>query len=91
MKLCWKAAGLTMGLLMGLGIFAGTLLAVYTGYAENVFTLFVGAYPWYEISVAGAFIGGVEGFLDGFIGTAIAVAIYNSFCGCCCKKACKKK
>ena len=90
MKLCWKAAGLSLGLLWALGLFIMTLLAVYTGYLEGICTLFVGVYPLYEISVAGAFIGLVEGFIDGFIGGAVLVAVYNAFCGCCCKKACKK-
>ncbi|MBT5015896.1 hypothetical protein HOM98_00250, partial [Candidatus Peregrinibacteria bacterium] len=68
MKLCWKAAGLSMGLLWGLGLFVATLLSVYTGYLEAQLGFLVGAYPWYEISVAGAFIGLVEGFIDGFVG-----------------------
>ncbi len=91
MKLCWKAAGLTCGILWGLGLFAMTLLAVYTNYAEHLLTLLVGVYPWYEISVAGAFIGLGEGFIDGFLGAAIFVWIYNAFSCCCCKDACKPK
>lgn len=95
MKLCWKAAGLTLGLFWGLTLFVSTLLAVYTGYLHDFVSLMVGVYPWYQVTLPGAFIGLGEAFLDGFVGGSLLILLYNFICshccGCCCKENCKKK
>lgn len=91
MKLCWKAAGLALGLFWALTLFISTIVAVYTGYLEGIVNLLVGVYPWYEVSLAGAFIGLGEAFLDGFVGGALLVLIYNGICDYCCREVCEKK
>lgn len=77
MKLSVKAFALACGIMWGLGLFALTLLAVYAnGYGAD-FLKICEMYPWYEISLAGAFIGLVWGFIDGLIGGAVFAWLYN--------------
>jgi|TARA_B100001971_G_C18088378_1_gene482131 hypothetical protein len=63
MKLDIKAFALAGGIIWALGMFVLTLIATYTGYGDAFLGLFANAYPWYTISVAGAFIGGIWGFI----------------------------
>lgn len=90
MKLSAKGLGLSMGVLWGVTLFVSTLVAVYSGYlSDQLSTMIVGVYPWYELSLAGAFIGLGEGFVDGFVGGVILAWLYNFFACCCCKKECE--
>lgn len=91
MKLSVKGLGLTMGLLWGVGLCLMTLVATYSGYmAPQLELLLVGVYPWYDVSLVGAFIGLGEGFVDGLIGGVVFAWVYNYLC-CCCGKCCTKK
>jgi hypothetical protein len=81
MKLNAKAFALAGGVLWGLAMFAGTLIVVQTGYADQFFGLFVNAYPWYEVSLQGAVIGALWGFVDAGIGCWVFAALYNKFAG----------
>ena len=73
------AAALAMGLVWSVSLFVMTLVSTQTGFAGNGLQILADIYPWYEVSVKGAFIGLVCGFIDGFIGTYILVWIYNFF------------
>lgn len=73
------AAALSMGVLWALGLFIWTLIGTQTGFGGNALHLMEDIYPWYTVSVQGAFIGLVWGFLDGFIGTYVFVWVYNFF------------
>jgi len=79
MKLSPKALGLSFGIIYGIALCAATLLTVYTGYLKNIADLFVGVYPYYEVSIYGAIAGLIWGFIDGLIAGLIFGWIYNIF------------
>ena len=79
MKISPKAFGLALGIVYGLAVFAATLFAVYTQYLYHIVELLVGVYPYYDISLAGAFAGLIFGFIDGLIVGLIFSWIYNAF------------
>lgn len=92
MRLSVKAFALTAGLFWGFTVFVSTLIAVYSGYLSDQLQWLVGLYPWYEITINGAFIGLAEAFVDGFLGGLIFAWLYNKFVccdsgGCCGTKA----
>jgi hypothetical protein len=89
-KLCTCAFGLAGGILWGLAIFVLTLISVWTGYANDLLTMVMGIYLGYEITILGAFIGLIYGFIDGFIGFAIFAWFYNLLCKHCKCRICKK-
>jgi len=76
-----KAAALSGGVIWGLSLFVMTLLASSNGYADSFLSLIEGVYPYYELSVVGAFWGLLWGFLDAFIGVYIFICLYNFFVG----------
>ncbi len=69
------ALGFGLGFIEGGAIFIATLILVFQGESGTAFLSKL--FPFYEISVAGAFIGFVEGFVDGFIGGVMLAWIYN--------------
>lgn len=77
MKLSPKAVGLTMGILSGLALLIMTLLSLYANYLTHFSELLIDVYPYYEISLQGAFAGLVWGFIDGLIGGLLFAWIYN--------------
>ena len=79
MKLSVKALALSSGIFWGLCVLLFTLLAVYTGYLKEVAVFFEGIYPYYSVSLVGAFAGLVWGFVDGFIVGLIFGWLYNRF------------
>lgn len=92
MKLSVRAAGLAGGFLWGVSLFLVTLGATYFDfYREPIDFLLVGVYPYYTISLQGAFLGLLWGFVDGFLGGAALAWLYNRMLpaspsnGCCCK------
>jgi hypothetical protein len=72
-----KKFGLAGGILWGLCMFACTVLAIFTGYAEMFIKIMEGIYPGYSISWEGSIIGLVYGFFDAFIGLFIFAWLYN--------------
>ena len=72
-----KAAAVAAGLLTSVSFLVLTLVAHYTGYATHLLELIVDVYPFYTVSVAGAFWGALWGFLDAAIGVWILVWLYN--------------
>lgn len=79
MKLSVKALALSSGIFWGLCLLLGTLLAVYTGYLNDVVSVFEGIYPYYSVTLMGAVVGFVWGFIDGFIVGLIFGWLYNKF------------
>ena len=69
--------GLAAGILWGLTMFVFTIISYYTGYGDDFFGLFESIYPYYDISIGGAFIGLIEGFIDGFICLFLLIWLYN--------------
>ena len=72
-----KILGLTGGILWGICMFVVTLASVAAGYGEAMLNVFASIYPGYSISVAGAFIGLIIGFIDAFIALYIFATLYN--------------
>lgn len=79
MKLSVKAFGLAGGIMWGVSLFLWTLLLSLTTvtWGSDLLSLLSGVYPYYDISVAGAFAGLVVGFIDGFVCGAIFAWLYN--------------
>ena len=73
------AAALTCGFVWALALFIWTLAANGMGVGSKMLDLFTDIYPWYQVTVAGAFWGLLWGFIDGFIGAYIFVTVYNFF------------
>ena len=79
MKLSVKALALSMGILWGGCLFLWTFLTVLFDmtWGLEMLELFVGFYPWYDITFVGSFVGLVAGFIDGAIGGALLAWLYN--------------
>ena len=78
MKLSLKGFALACGIFWGVCILTTTLLAVYAnGYGVELLALPAAFYPWYEVTLAGAFIGFVWAFIDGAIGGLVFAWLYN--------------
>lgn len=79
MKLSIKALALSMGILWSVCLFLWTLLNALTDvqWGVGMLQLLVGMYPWYEITVPGAFVGLIAGFIDGAVGGALLAWLYN--------------
>ncbi len=78
MKLSPKALGLTLGLLTGAAVFLATLWTLAVGGGKHLILLRQ-FYLGYSVSVGGAFVGLLYGFLDGLIVGVIIAALYNRF------------
>ena len=70
------ALGVGLGGIEGLAIFAATIILFLQGDRGSAFLSKL--FPFYTISLAGAFIGLIEGFIDGFIGGVILALVYNA-------------
>jgi hypothetical protein len=76
MKLRVRAFALATGIVWGFGIFAVTLWAVI---ASRGLTLahIEGYYLGYTVSVGGAFVGLIWGFVNGFVAGALLAWLYG--------------
>lgn len=81
MKFSVKGLGLALGVLWGVCLFVWTLVIALTTvtWGKPMLDFLVGFYPYYELSVTGAFVGLVAGFVDGFVGGALVAWLYNLF------------
>lgn len=76
MKINPKKLGLSIGLVWGVMVFIFTLIAAATDF--GYLTLInLSIYPWYTISVPGAFAGLFWGFIDGLVGGYLLGWVYN--------------
>lgn len=74
-----KNLGLAGGILWGAVVFVFTFVWLATGYAGEFLVGLAGVYPGYSLTVGGAFIGGIYGFIDAFIMFYILAWLYNKF------------
>ena len=81
MKLNVKGFALTAGILWGLAMFVGTLLVLAFGHHGESLGLLKSAYVGYRISMGGAFIGLIYGFISAFIAGGLFAWLYNKFAG----------
>ncbi len=81
MKLSIKGLALAFGMSWGACLFLWTLLNAVTDiqWGVDALDLMAGMYPYFEVTVPGAFVGLVAGFVDGLIGGALIAWLYNKF------------
>lgn len=79
MKLDVKAVALAAGIVWGLALFLLTLWFLVNGYSGQLLNKLGGVYFGYSVSIGGAFVGLIWGFLDGAIGGAVFGWLYNKF------------
>lgn len=78
MKLNVKAFAITMALVWGFGVFAGTWWVIAFSGAQPGNTMFIGEFYFgYDITAKGSFIGLAWALADGLIGGAIVAYLYN--------------
>ncbi len=81
MRLSPTRLGFAIGSTWGLGIFLITLIAIAQGQDGMVFDL-IRIYPGYELTITGAALGFLWGFIDGFFGGYVIAWFYNIFGAC---------
>ena len=62
-----KRLGLAGGILGAIFMLVFTLISVGTGYAHEWLGHLTSLYPGYAVSVGGAIVGLIYGFIDGFV------------------------
>ncbi|PJC37188.1 hypothetical protein CO046_01815 [Candidatus Peregrinibacteria bacterium CG_4_9_14_0_2_um_filter_53_11] len=80
-KLSVKGLGLASGVLWGVGLFLWTLVVSLASldWGRSSLQLVADIYPYFDISVGGAFLGLVFGFIDGWICGSLLAWLYNKF------------
>jgi hypothetical protein len=79
MRLRPLALALAGGILWAASVFAATLWIVITGGTGQTMALLGKFYLGYAVTVPGAFVGLVWGFVDGFLAGLILAWLYNVF------------
>ena len=77
-KLSVKALGLAFGIFWAICIFLLGILGMF-GFGTTFIDLISRVYLGYKISVIGAIIGAIWGFIDAFVCGAILAWFYNKF------------
>ena len=77
MKFNVKSFSLTCGILWGLTILLSTFWILITGASGTTFSKLSKFYFGFSVSLGGAFIGMVWGFVDGLIVGALFAWLYN--------------
>jgi len=80
MKLSAKGLGLSLGILWGLSVFLSTIWIMWRGGGATLQKL-AQFYLGYSVTLGGAIIGLVWGFIDGLILGALIAVLYNVFAG----------
>lgn len=81
MKLNVKAFSLSCAILWGLSILLITLWFLIIGYQGNILKTLGNIYLGYSVSLVGAIIGLIWGFVDGLVIGAIFAWLYNKLIG----------
>ena len=81
MKLNVKALALAGGIAWDLAVFLLTIWYLIFGFDGHTLQKIHHVYLGYSVSIGGAFIGLVWGFIDGLIGGALVAWLYNKFTG----------
>lgn len=74
-----KSFGLSGGILWGASMFILTWLNILFSYSSMWTALMADAYPGYDVSAIGSFVGLIWGFIDGFVCLYIIARLYNVF------------
>lgn len=77
-KLDIKALGLALGIFWGVCMFLLGISGMF-GFGETFVALISRVYIGYAVSIVGAIIGAVWGFVDAFVCGAILAWLYNRF------------
>ncbi len=80
MKLSAKGLGLSLGILWGLSVFLATLWIIWRGGGATLQKLSQ-FYLGYSVTLGGAIVGLIWGFVDGLIVGALIAVLYNAFVG----------
>jgi hypothetical protein len=78
MKFRARALGLAIGVVWGGAVFFITIMASVMGKGHTL-SFLAAYYLGYTVSIEGAFIGLIWGFLDGLIFGALVASLYNIF------------
>lgn len=87
--LCPIRLGLAGGIVGGIANFILTLIALSSNYGKEWLIRTYGIYPGYDVTIGGALVGLVFGFIQGFIVLAAIAWIYDMFL-CCERGRCDK-
>lgn len=79
MRIHTKALSLSCGIVMGVLLFLKTVAGVFFNYAPQCLELISQALPGYSVSLVGAVIGLLYGFLIGGSISGLIGIIYNRF------------
>ncbi len=74
-----RALSLAIGTIWGFAIFAITLMARSNGYGQEFLNSISSLYPGYEISLAGAIVGGLYGLIEAIVGVYLVAKLYSFF------------
>jgi len=69
--------GLSAGIIWGVWLFIMTWIAMFTSYGMFWLSQWMDIYPAYNLSVGGAFLGLIFGFIDAFVSFFIFGWLYN--------------
>lgn len=72
-----KRLGIAGGIVGAVWMFLLTLIAMYTGYGAQMLGTTGSMYPGYSITIGGAIVGLIFGFIDGFLVFYFIGLIYN--------------
>jgi hypothetical protein len=81
LRMSSRATGLGLGVLLGVAMFLATLVLALRGgpWTGEHLGLLGQFYPGYSVSVGGAFLGLLYGFVTGAVGGYLLAAVYNRF------------
>lgn len=71
--------GLASGIMWGLTLLLMTLISIYTGWGMFWLSQWMDLYVGFDLTLSGAFIGLIYGFVDGFVCLFIFGWLYNLF------------
>jgi hypothetical protein len=79
MRLSRNVLGLTLGMLLGFGLFLATIILVLKGGPDPGahLSLLNQFFPGYQVTFSGSFLGLIYGFLVGYISGWIIATVYN--------------
>lgn len=74
-----KAMGLALGILWAAGVLVATLVAMSNGYGAEFIESLGKVYLGLDLTLGGAIVGAIWGFVDAFIGGYVLAWLYNKF------------
>lgn len=85
--LCPIRFGLAGGIYLAAAVFICTLFGYFTGHGKEWFSVVKSMWPGYDVTIVGAFIGAIYGFIKGFLTLLVIGWLYNLMLCCkCCKR-----